>query len=577
MVKKLLTTFIITMFAFAAHLYAQADSSVLVSSASSQIEFEWNSKTSQVKVRQKDVVNYLAEGYDATIPVTEFYTDNDKIDQVSCLVNGYKPLGFNPQHSYYSEDNIFHSDAQVCYYPIYLKEKGNKATSVFAKTTEDPRYFCSIYFPEPYRVKSKEIIVKIPRWMKVEIREMNFGSNITKKVSYDKRDDADVFTYTALDLPAQKKEAQSPGPTYIYPHLLFLVKSASYNGVNHTYFNTLADQYAWCHSLTKDTEANNESLKTKAKEITDGLTDDLKKIKKIFYWVQNNIRYIAFEDGIAGFKPDKADEVLRKKYGDCKGMANLTKHLLTALGYDARLCWIGTNRIAYDYSTPSLAVDNHMICALNYKGKMYFLDATETYLPFNEYAERIQGRQVLIEDGDKYILGKIPSTDVVQNRDYEKRVLTVSASTLTGKVTHLYKGEEKESMFAHLHGMKKSEYEKELTKFLTNSSDNTLQKLNISDLSNYDDELNISYDIVQRSGISTFDKEYYIEMDLRKEFGSFQIDTAVRKQDYWMQYKYNIHRETELIIPENYQIASIPENLVIKTADYEISTTYQQN
>jgi hypothetical protein len=30
------------------------------------------------------------------------------------------------------------------------------------------------------------------------------------------------------------------------------------------------------------------------------------KVKAIFYWVQNNIRYIAFEDGIAGFLPDKS-------------------------------------------------------------------------------------------------------------------------------------------------------------------------------------------------------------------------------------------------------------------------------
>ena len=91
-------------------------------------------------------------------------------------------------------------------------------------------------------------------------------------------------------------------------------------------------------------------------------------------------------------------------------MAHLTKELLKALGFDARLCWIGTNHIAYDYSTPSIAVDNHMICALLYQGKTYFLDATENYIGFNEYAERIQSRQVLIEDGDKYIYTKYTIT-----------------------------------------------------------------------------------------------------------------------------------------------------------------------
>jgi transglutaminase-like putative cysteine protease len=81
-------------------------------------------------------------------------------------------------------------------------------------------------------------------------------------------------------------------------------------------------------------------LSQKANELTTGTTDDIQKIKKIFNWVQHNIRYIAFEDGIAGFKPAKANDVLHKKYGDCKGMANLTRGLLQSLGYDARLCWI---------------------------------------------------------------------------------------------------------------------------------------------------------------------------------------------------------------------------------------------
>ena len=36
--------------------------------------------------------------------------------------------------------------------------------------------------------------------------------------------------------------------------------------------------------------------------------------------------------------------------------------MLKAIGLDGRLCWLGTNHIAYDYSTPSLGVDNHMIC-----------------------------------------------------------------------------------------------------------------------------------------------------------------------------------------------------------------------
>ena len=49
----------------------------------------------------------------------------------------------------------------------------------------------------------------------------------------------------------------------------------------------------------------------KVKELTATAKTDEEKIKNIYYWVQDNIRYIAFEDGIAGFKPDDSQNVFQ--------------------------------------------------------------------------------------------------------------------------------------------------------------------------------------------------------------------------------------------------------------------------
>src|SRR4051794_6146073 len=200
---------------------------------------------------------------------------------------------------------------------------------------------------------------------------------------------------------------------------------------------------------------------------------------------------------MAGFKPEKADEVLRKKYGDCKGMAHLTKELLKAAGFDARFCWLGTNHIAYNYSTPSMAVDNHMICALLYKGKTWFLDATETYLGFNEYSERIQNRQVLIEDGDKFILMQVPATITAQNLDKEIRKLTVSGTSLIGTVHDSGKGKEKEMLLASLNSVKKEQFIEAFKKFLSNNNPNcAIPNLVTSNVTNYDSDIPATYDVV---------------------------------------------------------------------------------
>ena len=267
------------------------------------------------------------------------------------------------------------------------------------------------FFNNPYPVSFHQVTLVIPDWVSAEIREFNFTGYSISKTSDDKGG-SKTIVYTVSNLPARPDETSSPGITYTSPHIMLITQQAQVSGNTITYFKNTSDQYAWYASLVKEIGNDAATIKAKADEIVKGKTTDIDKIKAIYFWVQQNIRYLAFENGIAGFRPEKAQEVLRKKYGDCKGMANLTKCLLTSQGYDARLCWIGTNHIAYDYSIPSLAVDNHMICALYFKNKLYFLDATETNSGFEEYAERIQGRQVLIENSDKYVLEHVPQTNL---------------------------------------------------------------------------------------------------------------------------------------------------------------------
>ncbi len=557
---------------------ADKDSNVVVSASKELYEFVWQKSANNVQVKQSLNTSYYCNSYRTTIPVAEMYDNETSIDDVDFTVDGKKPKDIKPQYSYYSVDDIFYSDEHICFFPLPLEKKGSSSTVSFKKTISDPRYFINIFFSEPYMVMNKEVNIKVPRWMKVELKEMNFkGYQISKSSHYDSGDDADIYTYTIKNLPAKENENDCPGPSYIYPHILVLSKEASVDNGKTTYFNTVADQYAWYHQLVSNIGSDEAAVKAKAQEITSGITNDLDKIKAIFYWMQNNIRYVAFEDGIAGFRPDKANEVIRKKYGDCKGMANATKELLKSLGYDARLCWIGTNHIAYDYSTPSLSVDNHMICALKFQGKMYFLDATENYLAFNEYAERIQGRQCLIEDGDKYILINIPSTTYQQNSDEEKRILSVNGTDLKGTATHEWRGEEKEYILTELNAVKKDKSEESFIRYLSNNNkDYILTDLKTSDVNNFDKNLTVSYSINHKNAVSSFGKDYYVDLDFGKEMNDYRFDTSKRDLDYWFPYKTNVIRETQLIIPAGYTVTSLPPSVEIKNANYEFTITYTQ-
>ncbi|PVD53500.1 hypothetical protein DC498_02990 [Terrimonas sp.] len=551
------------------------DNNVVIKSKTERYEFVYGNADNPVIINEQTNTIFRCEGYRTDLPYVEFYDDQSTINEVNIFIDGKKNRLIKPVYEYYSIENIFYSDARICYFQLPLEKKGSQSEVQISKTINDPRYFSTIYFSEPFRIENKQVIVTVPQWMSIDIKEMNFDGYKIKKQT-EKKDNAVIYTYTIEQLEARKNEPRSPGPSYIYPHLLVLTRSADVKGKKITYFNALADQYAWYRHLVLQIGNDAAVIKEKAKEITKAITNDTAKIKAIFHYVQDNIRYIAFEDGIAGFKPEKAQEVLKKKYGDCKGMANLTKELLQAAGFDARLCWIGTNHIAYDYSTPSLSVDNHMICALRYKGKLYFLDATETYIGFDQYAERIQGRQVMIEDGEKYMLEKVPLRSTEQNIDLEKRTVHIDGNNLKGNVLHKMGGESKEWLLTRIHSLKKDKLATALQHYLAEGNQKyAITQLQTSDLNERDNALDINYQLDHEDAVSGFGDELYIDLDFRKDMDNADIDINKRTTDLVFSYKKYLIYETELTIPSGYKINQLPEGLNIDEPAYSFKINYK--
>ncbi|MBL7737314.1 MAG: transglutaminase domain-containing protein [Chitinophagaceae bacterium] len=562
---------------FASCLFAQdSDDNITIESALETYRFAAGDAAHPVVVKQTLIASYLCNKYRAVIPVAEFYNDQVQLNDVSVKVNDSRLKNFKPVHEYYSSDGIFYSDARVCYFSLPFEKKGARGEVSFQKTALDPRYFTSIYFTEPFFLKKKEVQVVVPRWMKVELKEFNFhGYSIARQIKTE--GDMDIHTYTIENAKALKSEKQSPGMSRLAPHLLILTKQATPPaGSQITYFNTLADQYSWYRSLVKQIGNDAASVKNKALELTKGLNGDEEKVKALYLWAQENIRYIAYEDGIAGFKPEKAQEVLAKKYGDCKGMANLMAEMLKAIGLDGRLAWLGTNHIAYDYSTPSLAVDNHMICAWMHKGQVYYLDATEKYIGFNEIAERIQGRPIMIEDGEKYLLKNIPVANPEQNTSLEKRYLAIDGNDLKGKVAQIWKGESKEWLLSMLHSAQKDKLEEVLKRFLAAGNINyQISNLRIFNLQDYNSDFRIEYDLLFKNAIVSVGNEMFLEMDNRKDFSKMSFDTTERKLPYQFNFKAHMVFETELDIPVNAKPASLPSHFTIDHHAYSMKGEYK--
>lgn len=530
-----------------------------------------------VLIKEESNLTYYCKGYRATVQVAEFYNDMETLDDVDILVDGSKKHGITPKNEFYESEGIFYSDARVCYFNLPLKNQGSVSKVRFKKTYLDPKYFASIHFLEPQEVTKGEVIIRVPSWMKLELKEYNFENyNIQKQVT--QQGNETVYRFTMNNLPALKKEPFSPGFTYYSPHILVMTKYAETQQGRQNYFNTLSDQYAWYHHLLMDIRNDEPSVKEKALEITKGLSADADKVRHVFQWVQDNIRYIAFEDGIAGFKPEQGSEVMRKKYGDCKGMANLLVEMLQSLGLDARHCWIGTRHLVYDYSTPSLAVDNHMIAVWMNNKKPVYLDATEKYIGIEELAERIQGRQTLIEDNANYILDRVPVKQPQQNTLFEKRSLSIEGNNLKGHVTQSWKGENRVALLAGINSIKQENQKLVLKNYLARGKNNfEISNLEVNNLTDYNREMSVEYDLNWKNVLAEFNNEAYLELDNRRKFEDLKIDTAQRKLPYWFQFKDHIVFETTLKLPTDKKVASVPNSLKIDRPGYRFSGSYTVN
>jgi hypothetical protein len=552
--------------------YTKDDIAILESEET--INFDLNKKAGKVTVNHDTKEHLMNINFRTDIHKYEFYDSESSIATFAIKYRNDKTASFFVNDEFYKDNDLFYNDAKVKYMTVDFPVQGYTYHYEVEKNYEDVKYFTVLYFNDEYPVLKKTMTFGIPDWLEIELKEFNFeGFKINK--SSRKEGDMTYITYTMDDVPAVFKEEDAPGRSYTYPHIMVLAKSFTKDGKQTTLFKTSDDLYKWYKSLISSMTDDTSVMKAKVDELTAKAKTDDEKIKNIYYWVQDNIRYIAFEDGIAGFKPDESNHVFEKRYGDCKGMANLIKQMLKLAGFDARLCWIGTKHLAYDYKTPSLAVDNHMICALMYKGKKYFLDGTEKFNSFGEYAERIQNKEAMIEDGDKYLIEKIPTATCEANKEVFKATLSIENERLVGNCNHNYIGESRAQFLNIYNSFETNKKKERLDGYLSQQDKNILvSDIKTTDLQNRDSKLNIDYKINIANKVSSFDNEMYIDLEFMNEYKNFALKD--RKVDYEMDYKTVYDSQITLKIPEGYKVTRLPSNLTIKENNFDINITFEK-
>lgn len=533
-----------------------------------------NSKKIAVEVKEQE--SYLSLSSNSDYVKRNYYNDYETILSYKILNEKKRPLAHDKVCGHIEDESIFYSDAKVCAYYFKFKNIGQVVKYTGEKKVLDARYLTKTFLQTPLFNKKRIIEFKIPKHIEIELLEMNFDDyDIEKKE--DKNGDYTIITYTANDLKGFTDESSTPSFSHFAPHILILTKAQTINGKKENILSNTQELYNWYQNLKSGVANDPQKIEPIVQEILQNARDltDKEKIELLFYWVQDNIKYIAFEDGIAGFKPEDAHTVLYNRYGDCKGMSNLLKEMLDIAGFDARLTWVGTRRIPYDYSIPSLAVDNHMVCSIMLTDTALVLDATEPFQHIDYVGERLQGRPVLIEDGSSYLIKKLAVENIAINLveeqiDFE---IDIENDLLIGKGIKKLNGESKKKLkiFSDAVGREK---EKEFIEYVINNGDS--KNYELIKVSDYDRKKSaeIEYTCRLDNKIQQFSDKWYVDLDASKQLYETEVEEdRIAPIDF--DDRMYITEQINLTLPQNLQIDYLPSSINIKNNLLDAQIEYQ--
>lgn len=243
-----------------------------------------------------------------------------------------------------------------------------------------------------------------------------------------------ILTWVAENTEPYVAEPNSPPAGDFLPHVE-LTNQENWDGI-----------HDWYAAFQNERMKITPKIQALADSLTAGADTEHEKIAAIYYWLQQNIRYISIKGSASsGVSGHPARFTLEQGFGDCTDKAILFATLLRAAGIDADPVYVGTNGDVpmLDPEMPGY-YGNHCITQVFLADTSFYLDATGSsnggysrYPSFNAadhgvYAVNSQKRKVEI----------IPVPEPGQEqREYHLDMEIDAEGTLTVKYQSFYEGD----------------------------------------------------------------------------------------------------------------------------------------
>jgi len=509
---------------------------------------------------------------------TFFNLDKIEASSFSKLDGKYvenKVVDFNEKNNL--NDSFYDDSKEVGF--IYPKlTKGSKTSLKLTYDIKNPRFLSAFYFGDFYPIINNKVTIIADK--NIQFTFKSFQLNNGTKITFKKKKKGTNYVYTWTTKNTKKFEIESNAPNYktILPHIIPIITSYQQNGKIKKLLDGVEGLYSWYYSLVENInkEETDPALITLVEELTKGKESDIEKVKAIYYWTQQNIKYIAFEYALGGFIPREANEVFQKKYGDCKDNSSILYKMLEIAGLQGNLTWIGTRKIPYTYEeVPTPAVDNHMILTYENKNNTYYLDATGRYIQIEYPSSFIQGKEALIANGNNFKVKKIPVVPAHLNKVVDTTYIQISNRDIIGTSNSTFSGYIKNNLFYNLENTRKEADVKELynKRFLKGSNKFLVKSFKEENKFSYDKDFSVSYNFSIQDYVQNIGSEIFINPHFNKIVSSVKTKED-RKYGIEFDYKRQFSYTNIIEILDGYEVSYLPTSVSYSNDLISINLSY---
>jgi hypothetical protein len=385
----------------------------------------------------------------------------------------------------------------------------------------------------------------------------------------------DIYYWDVKNLKAIKKEEESESWT-VLPNVVFATSSFNCYGYPGD-FNSWQSFGKWIQGLNNDMCTLSVPRTADIKKMTDTIKTDNEKVKFLYKYMQQNMRYVGIQLGIGGYKPFPATFVDDKKYGDCKALSNYMRALLKAVDIPSYYALIraGANQEPADLVFPHNDF-NHVILCVPLKKDTVWLECTSTTKPFGELGSFTENRNALLitEDGGKLV--NTPRSTPQENQfNSEVHIELQPDGSAKAHVKVLSTGGYR-SMFIGITSEKMDEQKEFLLRYF-----------NMKQPSSFDfktspgkaeiNELNMDLEYDKFCDVLAGDKQFYRP----RVFDLWALTVPIlekRRADYYFEHPMQKSCVTTIDIPAGFEVEALPVNAMLKFTygNYNLSYVYNK-